>query len=52
MTAADIAAQVMAVYTIDLTPLSGISQVDADVQNAISKMYDYKVQREHIILKF
>ena len=38
-TAANIAAEVMAVDTIDFSPLSGISEVDADVQSAISKMY-------------
>ena len=38
-TAAHIAAEVMAVDTIDFSPLSGISEVDADVQSAISKMY-------------
>ena len=37
--AADIAAEVMAVDTIDFSPLAGISEVDADVQSAISKMY-------------
>ena len=37
--AADIAAEVMAVDTIDFSPLSGISEVDADVQSAVSKMY-------------
>ena len=37
--AADIAAQVMTVDTIDFSPLAGISEVDADVQSAISKMY-------------